>query len=836
MGIKSEAKPTVKRSTLWFLNPLSTGFLDPFEGVPEKGVKRKPKNPNTNTLNPISIPTSSNPTPLATPNLTPTSPQPSNHTQSTGMKIKLKWSGASLQNDTSTNSSHEPIPSTSTTPYRSSNLRVNIKLNPNRTSLTPETIEEEKPNLLSLSPASCGHTSDSDQSSESSDDHTKSIEVFQGLIRPSSIHRRKPKNLCYKTNPRTQRLSSIFSTFYPPLFGSFNKTDEPNHSREEDLKANNKTTTEEDGMLVDHELWPAVKSSSRESGILMVRREEKEIEEIEEIESDEEEDSDSRLSAEPEDYAEMMVSRTDEWDRWRERRKSDEGGEDSNFNTPRSFSLIHSRRVSGVGILEGEANLSYSKEDETHHWRRERTKSGKWVSNQMGFGSNQDLNVTLLEDEVEMGNSEVERIVSNEDQRIGMGGPSLINFRDDPQALVDLDSSIITEPITLIEQVPSIFDDLNEEPIMVERPPDRPQAALDQSLTSLADKLGFTSLCETRGESSFDELEESLSEDESECKPMLSSGSESESESDLNRNRIRKTYELDEEGQERILKRLKLDLVENLDHRSSSLSSSSIRSCSLPPMMSSPLSPLLSFDVSHHHEHAFSFDGIESDEELVVVEGEDDIALEELDEVWNQTNHIEPDLKPTSNPKESDIQIKEEEPMTTITGLSSSLSSSEFLTSASKPKKFMISEESSSRTTTSLKMMKIWKSVLDSQIGEVYVLKLSLMMDFKPFRTRKFGNDWVLIRRIEDDLVHLPSLIGILKIEEEEIEKIIEEESEKNDDRRMKNQGSGRFFLQDWIGLDQAQEIVERFECIVSTEEVGVVKRFLSLVVDLWIV
>lgn len=800
MGISSEAKPTVKRSTLWFLNPLSTGFLDPFQGVPEKGVKRKQNNPNSNNLNPISIPTF-NPTPLATPNLTPTSPQQSTSTPSTGMKIKLKWSGASLQNEPSSTPSHEPIPSTSSTPYRSSNLRVNIKLNPNRTSLTPETIEEEKPNLMSLSPPSCGNTSDSDQSSDSSDDNMKSMEVFQGLIRPSSIHRRKPKNLCYKTNPRTQRLSSIFSTFYPPLFGSFNKKDEPKDS-EEDSKPI-KTTTEEDGMLVDHELWPAVKS--REPGILMVRREEKEIEEIEEIESDED-DSDSRLSAEPEDYAEIMVSRSDEWERWRERRKSDGGGDDSNFNTPRSVSLLHSRRLSGVGILDGDSIPAHLQEDEEfshhHHRTRERTKSGNWVSNKMGFGSNQDLNVTLLEDEVEMGNSEVERIVSNnDDQKIGVGFPSsidLINIRDDQRALVDLDTSIITEPITLIEQVPSIFDDLNEEPIMIERPPDRPQAALDQSLTSLADKLGFTSLCETRNgaESSFDELEEPISEDESDCKPVLS-GSEEESEEDINRIRIRKTYEIDGDDQQRIMKRLKLDLVEDVDE-STSL-----------PMISSPLSPLLSFDT---HGQSPLFEGIESDEELVVVEGDDDIALEELDEVWNEsrTNELDSHLSSKEIEKEeieTNSQEEEEHNM-----MNHSSSSSEFLTSASKPKKFLIEESP----------MKIWKSVLNEEIGEVYALKIDLLIEKKPFRDRKFGASWVLIRRVENDLIHLPSLIGILKIDEDD--------SSMMEGFKGSNNSSSKEEVkkEDWIEMIEAREILGKFDCVISEIDLGFVKRFLD--------
>ncbi|KAH9819082.1 hypothetical protein DFH28DRAFT_887149 [Melampsora americana] len=780
MGISSEAKPTVKRSTLWFLNPLSTGFVDPFQGVPEKGVKRKPNNPK-NSLNPISIPTF-NPTPIATPNLTPTSPQQFTNTPSTGMKIKLKWSGASLQNETTTSSSHEPIPSSSTTPYRSSNLRVNIKLNPNRTSLTPETIEEEKPNLLELSPPSCaGSTSDSDQSSESSDDNMKSMEVFQGLIRPSSIHRRKPKNLCYKTNPKTQRLSSIFSTFYPPLFGSFNKKDEIKDSKENVKPI--KSTTEEDGMLVDHELWPAVKS--RESGILMVRRDEKEIEEIEEIESDDE-DSDSRSSAEPEDYAEIMLSRSDEWERWRERRKRDEGGDDSDFNTPQSVSLNHSRQLSGVGHLDEDSTSPHLQEDEEfihHHRTRERTRSGKWVSNKMGFGSNQDLNVTLLEDEVEMGNSEVERIDSNDDQRIGRSCPSsmnLINMRDEQQSLIDLDSSIITEPITLIEQVPSIFDDLNEEPIMIERPLDRPQAALDQSLTSLADKLGFTSLCETRNgaELSFDELEESLSEDESDCKPVLS-GSEEDSEEDSNRLRIRKTYEIDEDGQERIMKRLKLDLVENLD-TSTSL-----------PMISSPLSPLLPYETP---EQLPMFEGIESDDELVVVEGDDDIALEELDEVWNETNPNESnESKPLTNEMEEmkeDIIYQEEEKKLITSG--------EFLTSASKPKTFLIEEE-----------MKIWKSELNEEIGEVYALKVDLLIEKKKYRDRKFGSSWVLIRRVENDLIHLPSLIGILKIEENEIERLIKNQSQL-----------------DWIEIEIAKELIEKFNCLISKDDLNLIKRF----------
>lgn len=438
MGLTPEARPSVKRSTLWFLNPASTGASDPFEGVPEKGVKRKPIPP------PVSAPVFVPPPPPAPSPSPPARVLDDQPPKVTGMKIKLKWNPTGA-------TTHPPEPAQSPSPTtrepnslasRPPNLRVNLKLNPTRSSLTPDG-GDCKPSPSELAGSSLVTQPDSSSDSEDSEKSDVSDELeslLEGFIRPTHLHRRRPKaalrsGCCWSRRPDiatapTQRLSSIFSTFYPTTYASCEKV-EPYTPCANKVEPE----TEEDGMLVDHELWPSLKHArAARNAVAVVAAVDEELPEVEEEE--EEEDDDERSSAsgddEPEDYAEMMVSRSSDeadadWERWRERSRSSlGGGDDSMVSTPRSplsscllphVPYLASRRLSAADAPRLAKTEDDEDKDQGRRFMSRRasaghellmgrgatarsgTKPGKWAG-EMRFGPRaHDLDVTLLEED-----------------------------------------------------------------------------------------------------------------------------------------------------------------------------------------------------------------------------------------------------------------------------------------------------------------------------------------------------------------------------------------------------------------------------------------------------
>ncbi|KAG0147362.1 hypothetical protein CROQUDRAFT_477357 [Cronartium quercuum f. sp. fusiforme G11] len=549
MGLKPDSRPSVKRSTLWFLNPASTGAVDPFTGVPEKGVKRKP-------ISPAPLPSP----PQSLPSTQPDKP--------TGMKIKLKLSG----------------PTPVAPPPQPQPLRLNIKLNPP----APE-------------PLSSSSSSDEEENESEEEGH------IEGFIRPSAMHRRSRS--AYAWARPTQRLSSIFSTFYPPTSTPVAAT-----RPEPTFKA-----TEEDAMLVDHELWPA--RDRGEQDVVVVSP----AASPERGESSEEEEEEASEDEGPEDYAEMMISRSSE-------------GE-MECDLPR-------------------CNIGKCAETGTTGRR--------W---QDGINASHDLSVTLLEDEEEE-KARVEAEEKTEDA-----------FAD------ELDCSIGTEPITLIEQVPTIFEDLDDEPVLIDSPASAyavspPCLSSEPELvTSLADKLGFTSLCEIRG----DELPECACDSPAssvwgfEWRPVLSAAEDDED----GPRRVRKPS-IDS----RPLKRLKLD------H---------------PAAIDCPPTPPADWDSCSDEE-----------ESVVVVEVEEDhlplVGFEELDQLWDTD----------SGPKQRAEECRPRE---------------EFLTSASTPKTFH---------PPPLPVAPEVRLGYLSELGPVYVLALQLGPTRQRWTRQdlvRISDEWLLIRR-----------------------------------------------------------------------------------------
>lgn len=287
---------------------------------------------------------------------------------------------------------------------------------------------------------------------------------------------------------------------------------------------------------------------------------------------------------------------------------------------------------------------------------------------------------------------------------------------------------VCLEPITLIEQVPSLFDDLNDEPVIVDHPhrghftPDptratqlshpailastRSECVAGSSrtlITSLADKLGFTSLCETR-EESHDPEESGAESDESlvhsftgssiwDCRPVLSAGEEEEPELEGRRRKA-----LGRLGG-RSSKRIKLKLEQ--------------------AAIESPPTPPTEWE---EERGAVSEAEIGSDEEepVVVVDGPETIQLEELDQVWGEPS------------------------ASTSAGLTKECTS-EFLTSASTPKTFVVEDEG---------RMGVGRM---GGLGAVYVLRLQIDHRRRKWRRQdvEMSDEWVLIRRVGTDLVQL---------------------------------------------------------------------------------